>query len=75
MIVFMLRDPATNLYYRRSTRFGHPWVTMEQASIWTTRAGPVAAKARVANDQYRYRGWEVHPNPMIVELDLTERTD
>lgn len=75
MIAYMLKDPVTNLYYRRVTHFGNPWVEKDQAAVWLTTAGPTAAKSMVARDCYRYRPPRVRPEPEIVEFDLIERTN
>jgi hypothetical protein len=40
MNIYMLQNTDTGLYYRR--RGG--WVPREQAAVWTSKAGPSAAK-------------------------------
>ena len=46
MIVHMLRDKATGLYYQRSYGCGPDWVKQERGSIWPTRVGAGAALGR-----------------------------
>ncbi len=71
MIVYMLRDNETGLFYRR-TKGGYSdtlWVEQQKASIWTMKIGPAQSKSRL-EDQYRNRR---PPKDLeIISFTLTE---
>ena len=43
MIVYMLRDNDTGLFYRRNKDYAVRWVEQKNASVWTSKAGPISA--------------------------------
>ena len=74
MIVYMLRDNETGLFYRR-TKGGYSdtlWVEQQKASIWTMKIGPAQSKSRL-QDRYhgRYRG-KPPKDLEIISFTLTE---
>lgn len=43
MLVYMVRDRNTGLFYKRKHgRYLNPWVSQEEASIWTKKSGASA---------------------------------
>jgi len=71
MIVYMLRDNDTGLFYRRTKGRGGPsvWFPQETASVWTLKIGPAQAKSRLnAKSRRQY-------NLEIIPFHLTEITD
>jgi hypothetical protein len=70
MIVHMLRDKTTGLYYRRSNGCGPGWVKQERGSIWPTRGGAGAALGHCREYARRTKKPDTFE---IVDFALTER--
>ncbi len=68
MIVYMLRDNETGLYYRRMKGYATRWVEQEKASIWTVKGGPAQAKSLIQRRRRKPLNLE------IVPFTLTENT-
>jgi hypothetical protein len=70
MIVHMLRDNATGLYYRRShSGDGGGWVKQERGSIWPTTGGTGAALGHCRKYAERIRKPDTF---QIVDFTLSE---
>ena len=67
MIVYMLRNNATGLFYRRMS--DTIWVKQQEASIWTTKGGPTQAKSQVEN---KWRQTLPPKDLEIISFTLTE---
>lgn len=52
MIVYMLRNKKSGLFYRRMKGYATRWVEQEKASIWTTKIGPASARSRLRQDYH-----------------------
>jgi hypothetical protein len=51
MIVYMLRNKKSGLFYRRMKGYATRWVEQEKASIWTLKIGPASSKSRLRKDK------------------------
>jgi len=48
MILYMVRDKKTGLYYKRGSGWKNDnWVAQKEASIWTTPGGPRGALGNI----------------------------
>lgn len=48
MKFYMIQDLNSKLWYKRGS-FGGSWVKQDRASVWTTPAGPSAAKGNITS--------------------------
>ena len=55
MFFYMIRDTVTGLYYKWGTGFDSTWVDQDQASVWTTPAGPSAALGTIRLRNHRMK--------------------
>ena len=68
MKIYMLRNKANSLYYKRSNDWRNCWVPQEDASVWTSPQGPQAAKGKLTRTT---RGKST-PDVEIMELDTAK---
>lgn len=47
MVVFMLRNDDTGKWYRRGEHVSGHWYEQQQASVWPSPQGPIAARTSV----------------------------
>jgi hypothetical protein len=75
MNVYMLRDKKTGLWYKRHHgRSGAYWVAQQEASIWTTPAGPTACLGAIGkHNAFLTRHQVIAPirEPEIVPMTVT----
>ncbi len=65
MIVYMLEDTITGLFYRRRGSEWQCWVEQKDASIWTSKRGPAQALTIVHRLKKRdpvIRTFKLEPN-------------
>jgi len=75
MILFMVRDAMTGLYYKRIQSLGSTtcWVEQEEASVWTTLAGARACLGAITrfNDRLARFGPAAIRKPEVVRIYAT----
>lgn len=69
MKFYMIEDLNSKLWYKRGP-FGGGWVEQDQASVWTTPAGPGAAKGNITHYNKTHSGRILPREPEIRVLDL-----
>jgi hypothetical protein len=75
MILYMLRDKLSGLWYKRGLSYAKTWVSQQEASVWTTRAGAISCKGtvyqrnRLEKQTHRF----IWRDPEIVELCVYEK--
>ena len=68
MVVFMLRNDDTGKWYRRNAHILGHWFDQQDASVWPSKQGPVAARTavrKIASQRKREA-----PEMTIVEFNL-----
>jgi len=72
MVVFMLRNDDTGKWYRRNAHICGHWYEQQDASVWPSKQGPVAARTSVRKIASQW-GREA-PEMTIIEFNLVPAT-
>ena len=68
MVVFMLRNDDTGKWYRRGEHVKGHWFDQQQASVWPSSQGPIAARTSVRCRAVR--SFRDEPAMTVVEFTL-----
>jgi len=68
MVVYMLQNDDTGKWYRRGEHVRGHWVDQQQASVWPSPQGPIAARTSVR--RLTDRRMQGTPEMVVVEFKL-----
>lgn len=76
MIVYMIKNKVTGLWYKKGFRHSIHWVEQDKASVWSSIRGPTGAIREIKRKNKMLIQLEREPtDPEIIELNAIPKTN